>query len=276
MTRLIVDYGHIKEKGKPQLPLRGTMIGIPEKGKVTLKVTGSDYQTIHLKKDIISADLPNLPLQVNDEKTYGTNAFYPGSLATEGFTGYMRDQKVMQLLFYPVQYNPVTREVRIYKHISVEVTFDNSLTSLSKSNRKLDKEDKPATAGWTKTVQITSGSGFNTFNAAMYKDGSAILVYSRYDDVSGYDRVYANEYLPDSGWGIEVLVDAGIGDAYRPTVAFNPEGDALTVFTQGDGSNDRVYARWYRKGIGWEGSVTAIDGDGNGNSGEIGRASCRE
>ncbi len=135
-------------------------------------------------------------------------------------------------------------------------------------NNTSDKEDKPATAGWTKTVQITSGSGFNTFNAAMYKDGSAILVYSRYDDVSGYDRVYANEYLPDSGWGIEVLVDAGIGDAYRPTVAFNPEGDALTVFTQGDGSNDRVYARWYRKGIGWEGSVTAIDGDGNGNSGE--------
>ena len=135
-------------------------------------------------------------------------------------------------------------------------------------NNTSDKEDKPATAGWTKTVQITSGSGFNTFNAAMYKDGSAILVYSRYDDVSGYDRVYANEYLPDSGWGIEVLVDAGIGDAYRPTVAFNPEGDALTVFTQGDGSNDRVYARWYRKGIDWEGSVTAIDGDGNGNSGE--------
>src|SRR3989338_6126779 len=135
-------------------------------------------------------------------------------------------------------------------------------------NNTSDKEDKPATAGWTKTVQITSGSGFNTFNAAMYKDGSAILVYSRYDDVSGYDRVYANEYLPDSGWGIEVLVDAGIGDAYRPTVAFNPEGDALTVFTQGDGSNDRVYARWYRKGIGWEGSVTAIDGDEEGNSGE--------
>jgi len=139
---IIIDYGHIKEKGRPQLPLRGTMIGIPEKGKVTLKVTGSDYQTIHLKKDIISADLPNLPLQVKDEKTYGTNAFYPGSLATEGFTGYMRDQKVMQLLFYPVQYNPVTREVRIYKHISVEVTFDNSLTSLSKSNRKLSKEER--------------------------------------------------------------------------------------------------------------------------------------
>jgi len=137
-------------------------------------------------------------------------------------------------------------------------------------NNTSDKEDKPATAGWTKPVQITTGSGFNTFNVAMDKGGSALVVYSMYDEAAGFDRIYAAEYLPQSGWGNDVVIDgdADSGDAYRPVVAFNPVGDGISVFTKGDGSNDRVYARWYRKGIDWEGSVTAIDGDGNGNSGE--------
>src|SRR3989304_2624511 len=87
---IIVDYGHIKEKGKPQLPLRGTLIGVPEKGKVTLKVTGKEYETIHFKRDILSAAFPDNSPIVLDENVYKTDAFYPGNLAAEGFSGYMR------------------------------------------------------------------------------------------------------------------------------------------------------------------------------------------
>ncbi|MBI5198031.1 MAG: hypothetical protein HZA19_05415 [Nitrospirae bacterium] len=127
----IPEWGQSKEIGKPQVPLRGALIGIPEEGRVTLKITGSDYQVLHLQKDFAPAAPPlvsTTPFPM-DKTVYQKDSFYPGPLAVEGFTGYMRDQKVMQVLFYPVQYNPVTREVRVYKRILVDVTFEQPTPS---------------------------------------------------------------------------------------------------------------------------------------------------
>lgn len=143
---VIGEYGTSKDAGKPALPLRGTLIGLPEKGNVTFKVTGSDYQTIHLERDIAPYLLPvngHLP-QVPDKDTYQADTFYPGHLAAEGFTGYMRDQHVKQILFYPVQYNPHEREVRIYRRIVVEAAYENPIDG---SLKKLSRKSKAMPAG---------------------------------------------------------------------------------------------------------------------------------
>lgn len=143
---VIGEYGTSKDAGKPALPLRGTLIGVPEKGNVTFKVTGYDYKTIHLERDIAPYLLPvngHLP-QVPDKDTYQADTFYPGHLAAEGFTGYMRDQHVKQILFYPVQYNPHEREVRIYRRIIVEIAYEYPIEG---SLKKLSRKGKAMPAG---------------------------------------------------------------------------------------------------------------------------------
>ncbi len=130
---IVEDYGFSKEIGKPMLPVRGILIGVPEEGNISLTVTPGKFETRRLL--IPPATLPNRNATsiYFDPEVYGKNAFYPGSPALKGFTGYMRDQKVMQILFYPVQYNPKTGEVRIYKNIKLKVDFDQPAKALSKT-----------------------------------------------------------------------------------------------------------------------------------------------
>lgn len=116
----VMDYGSLRKTGSPEVPMRGTLIAIPENGDVSLTVTAGEYETRRLRMRPAS----------------GEDIFYPGTLAVRGFTGYMRDQRVMQILFYPVQYNPVTGEARIYKKISVAVDFGGSAQILKKAVRK--------------------------------------------------------------------------------------------------------------------------------------------
>ncbi|MDD5434611.1 MAG: C25 family peptidase propeptide domain-containing protein [Nitrospira sp.] len=135
---VIADYSDSKDTGRPSVPLRGTLIGIPKEGTVSIKVIDSAYKSVHIERDILPYSIPmkgHSP-RVLDENTYGADAFYPGHLATEGYTGYMRDQHVKQILFYPVQYNPIEREVRIYNRILVEVTFEKPFEGDVKNLRR--------------------------------------------------------------------------------------------------------------------------------------------
>ncbi|MBI5197647.1 MAG: hypothetical protein HZA19_03460 [Nitrospirae bacterium] len=130
----ISDYGFLREIGKPEVPMRGTLIAIPEEGDVSLKVIPGDYETRRLRIGPVLSPREEVSLPpFLDPAVYETSAFYPGPLATEGFTGYMRDQKVMQILFFPVQYNPVTGEVRIYKKIELTIDFGRSVRALKKT-----------------------------------------------------------------------------------------------------------------------------------------------
>lgn len=124
---------------------------------------------------------------------------------------------------------------------------------------------------WSAPVQITFSEGFNSYNVSMNKTGLALMAYSRWDDSAGRDTVFAKRYDPESGWADEMSVDAGsdMGLASNPYLAWDisGSGDAFVIFTQGDGTNDRVYVRRYIKDSGWENKVTLLSVDGGGKSG---------
>ena len=58
---------------------------------------------------------------------YGVDAFYPGSVAHLGEVGFIRNQKVAVIELYPVQINPVSRQVRFHSQIQVELTFSHPI-----------------------------------------------------------------------------------------------------------------------------------------------------
>jgi len=123
--------------GEPQVPTRGTMLGIPSLEGVSVQVLEADYELLSgyrlppgFQVEIAVASLDSLSggdlrrtFAINRE-LYTTDAFYPGPLVEIGYTGYLRDQAVAQVQFYPVQYNPVTSEVRLYRRILARVTWD--------------------------------------------------------------------------------------------------------------------------------------------------------
>jgi len=123
--------------GAPQTPSRGALLGLPTTVGVSVQVLASEVETL---TETRLAPAPQLTVSDNnlgemgdgaiseiftlDAERYATDAFYPASPVQLGEVGYLRDQPVAQIQLYPVQFNPVRGEVRIYRRLLVQVTWD--------------------------------------------------------------------------------------------------------------------------------------------------------
>lgn len=140
--RLVIpDMVQSSRPGEPQVPMRGSMLGVPSIKGVFVEVLNADYETLSGYRlfpapgwkvagdnmnDLYTEDIKQT-FQINRD-LYATDAFYPSAIAEIGHTGYMRDQPVIQVQFYPVQYNPATGELRLYHHILARVTWNTPLS----------------------------------------------------------------------------------------------------------------------------------------------------
>ncbi|OOP54933.1 MAG: hypothetical protein AYP45_17660, partial [Candidatus Brocadia carolinensis] len=133
---IIPDMTQRAVPGEPQVPMCGSLVGIPSLNGVSVQILDADYETrsgYHLCPapgiQVSGDNWNNIPsgdirqtFALNDQ-IYGTNDFYPDSIVELGYTGYMRDQPVAQIQCYPVQYNPATGEVRFYRRILARITW---------------------------------------------------------------------------------------------------------------------------------------------------------
>jgi hypothetical protein len=129
---VVPDLEQTCESGQPQVPFKGVLLGVPPSGQVEVSVLESAYET---RRGLMLYPSPRPIVQEEggapvldheftlDRATYGESIFYPGSLAEIGFSGYLRDQRVVQLQLHPFQYNPVTRELRCYSKLRVQVSI---------------------------------------------------------------------------------------------------------------------------------------------------------
>jgi hypothetical protein len=147
--RLIIpDTGQTTKPGEPQVPTRSTMLGLSSTEDVSVQVLDADYETLSGYRlypaprlelpgdsaDDLSAEGVQQTFALNQE-IYATDAFYPGTPVEIGHIGYIRDQAVAQVQFYPVQYNPVTGEVRLYRRILAQITWEPLLSAAATEAR---------------------------------------------------------------------------------------------------------------------------------------------
>jgi hypothetical protein len=115
-------------EGAPNLPGTGRYLAIPQGAIVSYKIIASRTETI---KDIDIAPAPRIPLDTEtgpleyakDNAIYSKNAFYPTEMVTLSDKAKIRGVDVVMLGVTPFQYNPVTKELIIYRDIKVEVEF---------------------------------------------------------------------------------------------------------------------------------------------------------
>jgi len=116
------------EEGSPELFYLPTAIVIPDLGSAELEITTGDYtdytgiEIVPSKGNILrTVDPETIPYSKGE--VYSQNAFFPGTLAQINETFIMRDVRGLSLFVYPVQYNPVTKTLRIYSEITVTVNY---------------------------------------------------------------------------------------------------------------------------------------------------------
>jgi len=117
------------ETGWPALPDVSRSVIVPDDAKMAVRVLGGESYEIHdmdvaPSKGILLRSVDPAAVPHSFGKVYQENAFWPASLAELGTPYILRDQRGLVVTVNPFQYNPVTRVLRVYTSMTVEVVTD--------------------------------------------------------------------------------------------------------------------------------------------------------
>ncbi|WP_084626009.1 C25 family cysteine peptidase [Flavobacterium soli] len=140
----------------PELPVFSESLIVPNTGDVSIEVTFDGFQDF---QDInILPSKGSLKRNVNPEEvpyvfgaTYEVNDFFPKKLADISGPYIFRDARGVTVIFYPYQYNPVTKVLRVYQNLKVTVTTDKT---------KAGHNEKPSRTTSNSTFQSLYTSHF--------------------------------------------------------------------------------------------------------------------
>jgi hypothetical protein len=137
-----IQYG-LGYVGQPDLRMRAFPVIFPSMNNNTITVT--DYEINNFKgvtiapvanikfRDPNKRDFTNFErVYDKNEKIYSANKFFPEKIAEISNIGVVRDLLQGTVVIHPVQYNPVTGEVRQYMRIRVRITFGQAPVMLNK------------------------------------------------------------------------------------------------------------------------------------------------
>jgi len=115
--------------------------------------------------------------------------------------------------------------------------------------------------GTADPIESNDGGAFDP-EIAINPDGTAIAVWQQSDGTRL--NIWANRF--DGGtWGTGELIESNdTGDAYYPQIAINPDGDAIAVWNQYDGTRSDVWANQF-DGVTW-GTGELIESNDTGNT----------
>ncbi|MCK4259958.1 MAG: pre-peptidase C-terminal domain-containing protein [Halanaerobiales bacterium] len=141
----VIDGAHKVEVGKPGVPVVCQFIEIPFGVNYTIQVKASKYDVIE-NYNVYPAQAPAPDIAefkdtvefTKDETAYSTNAFYPSELAFVEDEMIVRGHRLLKVVAQPVQYNPVTKELKVYSNLRVKIKYDKP--SKVKGEKRLKSE----------------------------------------------------------------------------------------------------------------------------------------
>ena len=141
----------IMNLGHPDLPKMSSSIIIPDNRNMLVEIISSNY--VEYENIEIAPSKGNISRLINPENIsydfsdiYNENSFYPQDIAILNEPYILRDYRGQVVQVNPIQYNPVTKVLRVYTNIDLSVSF-NEEPALNPFNRnkalkKIDNEYK--------------------------------------------------------------------------------------------------------------------------------------
>lgn len=130
-SQILVEDGiSIMEKGLPDIQYISASIAIPFTGKTAFEIRSGDYVEFPNFNIAPSAGDPGIytdrtqPLTFNND-IYSTNSFFPANIVLSNDPYIFGGSRGQAFHFYPIQYNPVTKVLRVYTRISINIQTIN-------------------------------------------------------------------------------------------------------------------------------------------------------
>jgi len=125
---LLPDVLLQNDEGAPNLAGGGRLIALPQGAYARFNIVSKRTEIF---SNIEIAPAPRIPLDTDDspleynrdQTVYTKDAYYPANPVTLGKQTQMRGVDVVMLGITPFQYNPVTKELVVYRDLQVEVEF---------------------------------------------------------------------------------------------------------------------------------------------------------
>ena len=143
------EWANTAQSGAPSLPLWTTTLGAPHGAEIGLEVTPGKMHTIQLQDPVVPSPTVTLPWDdpegliaadgfpqpevglKSDPNLYIREGEFPGTLGRITSDGILRQQRVVGIGLYPVQYDPVRNSITIYETLNVAIRFEGTLTAQS-------------------------------------------------------------------------------------------------------------------------------------------------
>ena len=107
-----------------------------------------------------------------------------------------------------------------------------------------------AAVGWQAPVAIDQPYDWS-FNpvVSMNAAGKAVAVWEVWN--GAYYSIFANRFIPGTGWGTAQAIESTANYSVSPTVAVDGAGNAIATWYEEDGSTYHVYAAQFSTTLGW-------------------------
>jgi PKD repeat protein len=135
--------------GAPDLPKLTTSLIIPDLAEMGIRVVSSsfkDYENMEIapSKGVIMRDVDPSTVPFEYGEQYNLNKFFPGELTGTREPFIARDLRGQTMIVYPFQYNPVTKTLRVYYDMTVELykVSENGINPMNRQGKdiKLSRE----------------------------------------------------------------------------------------------------------------------------------------
>jgi hypothetical protein len=124
-------YGETGEEGLPDLPVYAQLVAIPDQAGVRVEIISSSFQIVE-NVDAFPTQAPEYYDESNDtpfsknEDFYQRDEYYPSNVVEIGEPVILRDLRLIQAIVNPVQYNPVTRQLKVYTSVDYRLVYEGS------------------------------------------------------------------------------------------------------------------------------------------------------
>ena len=125
--------------GKPRLPIYTQRIGIPIAGTPIVTVIQARPEIRNVENIRMTPDDPIFPSSTTNSRSDTSRAqgFYPTRLVEAIPVGFVRDQRIASLQINPIQYNPSTKQLKIFKSVMFRIDFNSSQQAGVRSSENL-------------------------------------------------------------------------------------------------------------------------------------------
>ena len=195
--KITIDKGSsLLQKGAPDVPKLNFSIVIPNQKNSTIEIIEKnylEYSNVELapsKGKILRSINPNdIPFVYGDE--YQTDAFFPQKIASLNTPYIFRDFRGQTIQIHPVQYNPITKVMRVYTSLKIKVHFAGISNVNTLAGNELPKKMDEVFEGIYQNQFINYAALKKTRYSPVLEEGSLLIICP---------AVYLNEMAPFVKW----------------------------------------------------------------------------